>query len=355
MAGRFFRLFFWGILVASLLAWLFAGLVNAEFREAILVEDRYNGIEEGPILPGEIRFVPAAAVPGRVRLHSVDLGPRILALNTRYALPEAVFYGLEETLSVEMKLYYQYELDPQNLRTLFINLPRPQWASLDEYLAVRINAYWKQKIHRWVNDGEANQIEDRLRESIDNGLAAELSGVFEPEGIRFKRILVDAVFVPDPARSQALLARAPELLERKLETDKIVDEARARSRANQILNDGYYNRLETMAGLLRKHPQLREYIAIDQLADNVQVIVMPQDQLFGNNSPFSSMNQSLDRLKPEVQNQESRDIQNPQNFQRDAFDRPAGADRFADRPQDRVMDRPAYRPGNGNFTDLTPP
>ena len=58
MTGRFFRSLFWGVLLASVIAWAYAGTVTAGYRETILVEDTVDGLQEDVVSPGETTFLP---------------------------------------------------------------------------------------------------------------------------------------------------------------------------------------------------------------------------------------------------------------------------------------------------------
>ena len=74
---NFFRFFFLGILLASIIAWAYFGYVSASKREAILVEDRYKGIDAANLIhPSTTHFIPSRIFPGRIILHRVRLFPR---------------------------------------------------------------------------------------------------------------------------------------------------------------------------------------------------------------------------------------------------------------------------------------
>ncbi|MCB1304245.1 MAG: hypothetical protein KDK37_08205, partial [Leptospiraceae bacterium] len=288
MTARFFRSLFWGILLASVVAWLYAGTVSAGYRETILIEDRVEGLQDRIIAPGETSFVPSLAVPNRIRLHRIQLQPRFLKFPWVYQFPAGQLLGLDDSFAVQVDAHYRYSIQADHVRNLFLSLPVADWSQLKPYLDLRMRSFWAQKMRELApNEAALNGLENRLNEYVRQELRSELNAYFSGEGIQFDQIYVERIYVPDAARYNATLQAGQNLLDNRLERISIIDQARAKKQASQILNEVYLDRLEKMAALMRRYPELRDYAAIDSLSDKVRVLVMPYEQYLRGNRDHS--------------------------------------------------------------------
>lgn len=292
MVKTFFRAFFWAILVATIAAWLFFGYVIASTREAILVEDRHYGFDQDVIGPGEVRFLASRIYPGRIILHRVDIGPRVLRVSHKKGLAESEMLGLDDSFYVQTELRLEYELDPGKLRQLFQRLEEPDWNRLDDYLADRLKFFFNRKLGEvYEENQDLTRLETTLYEYIQGSVLAELNGEFENEGVRFRNVLPSRLYVPDPALYRAILADEELILSQKRERLRIVDDAQARQQAEKIQDEAYFARLERIGQLIRRYPQLKDYLAIDRLSENVEVMVVPSDRWFPTDSAARRLSQ----------------------------------------------------------------
>ncbi|MCB1138534.1 MAG: hypothetical protein KDK23_07235 [Leptospiraceae bacterium] len=281
MTGRFFRSLFWGVLLASIIAWAYAGTVTAGYRETILVEDRMEGLQEEVISPGETTFLPSLAIPNRIRLHRIQLEPRFLRFPWIYQFPAGQLLGLDDSFAVQVEAHYEYSISADRIRVLFLSLPVADWSQLQPYLELRMRSFWAEKMRELApNEAALAGLENDLNTYVRQDLRGDLNNYFRPEGIEFKRIYVERIYVPDAVRYNATLQAGQDLLNNRLERISIIDQARAKKQASQILNEVYLDRLEKMAMLLQKYPELRDYAAVDSLSENVRVLVMPYEQYF---------------------------------------------------------------------------
>lgn len=326
MISRFFRSFFWSVLLGSIIAWLFFGYVRASSREAVLIEDRYHGLDNSVIRPGEARFIPQRIAPGRVILHRVDLGPRILQLKYKRGLSQSETLGLDDAFYIQADLRIEYSIDADRVDELFLKLDEPDFSRLNEYLRVRLGYFLDRKLaDLFPNDNQLPQLGDRLYGYVAAAAVAEMNRELGPEGVTIRSVLPTRIYAPDADRYRAMLTQAPQILERKLERISIVDEARARSRAEEIQDAAYFERLERIGQILRKYPNLQGYLAVDRLSDNVELMVVPYDVWTGASGV------------------------DPGALAGERARRP---------PRDRQPDRGAAgagEGGNGRFQDLTPP
>ncbi|MEQ9363232.1 MAG: hypothetical protein RIF32_03260 [Leptospirales bacterium] len=333
MVKHFFRGFFWAVLVATIAAWLFFGYVIASTREAILVEDRHYGLDDRVIGPGEARFLASRIYPGRVVLHRVDIGPRVLRISHKKGLAESEMLGLDDSFYVQTELRLEYQLDPASLPGLFQRLEEPDWNRLDDYLADRLKFFLNRKLGEVYEDNQdLTRLETTLYEYIQGPVLAELNSEFAKEGVRFRNVLPSRLYVPDPALYRAILADEELILSQKRERLRIVDDAQARQQAEKIQDEAYFARLERIGQLIRRYPQLKDYLAVDRLSENVEVMVVPSDRWF----PTESAARRL------------------------SSNRTAGSGAAAKRAEPLPI-APAPRPergtnsGGNRFRDLTPP
>ena len=335
MIRRFFRSFFFAVLVASVVAWGYLGMVSASTREAVLIDDRFTGVDEEIVQPGSTRFVPALAVPGRVRLHRVTVRPRVLDYPFRAGLERAEILGLDDSFYVRIQSRLEYELNPESLTNLFKKLDRPDWSELDRYIVRRVRVLWNARFSElYTDDDDIPELENAWREYFTGRAREELNTLFAEDGLVFSEVEAVKIYVPDQTAYLNVLGASADLLEEKLARIRRIEDAEARQAAEMIEDRAYYDRLEKIGGLLRKFPELKDYLAIDRLSDNVEVMVMPYDRWFPGEA---------DRTVNRTRRGQSRRARERNPGAGDAAGPGAGPGRA-----------PPPLPGGG-FRDLTPP
>ncbi len=280
---RFFRFFFAAMLFASLFSWLYFGYVRASRREAILVEDKYRGIgEKGIIRPSEFSFVASRIFPGRVTLHRVRLFPRSLRIAFRRGLDQSEILGLDDAFYIRANIRVNYKLRVDNLLILFRRLPQLHWKHLEGYLNGRLESFLQLQIGKlYKGDADIVGLKERIQNYFTSQLALkQMNAEFQAEGVHFHSIHVSKVFVPDLASYRSILAAGSEITKQKLARIGILDRALAQRDAANITNTVYFSRLEKIGQLLKKYPHLRDYLAVDRLGKNVEVMVMPYQRWF---------------------------------------------------------------------------
>ncbi|MBI3394722.1 MAG: hypothetical protein HY042_02695 [Spirochaetia bacterium] len=299
MLNRFSRSFFWGILIASLVAWLYVGYVSAGSHEAVLIEDHVKGMDTSPIHPGETRFIPARAYPNRITLHRVDIGPRVKEFNFKAALPQAEILDLDDKFSVRIQTRLEYDLDVEALYALFWKLDQRTWERLDPFIELRLNDFFTRQLNNRLlrNDGDLATLKQRTTDYLEGDALRDLSETFKRDGIRIQAIAVMNVYVPDAGAYRAVIARSGEIIQQKVDHSKKKDQARASQEEDMIRDQAYYARLEHVGKLLREYPNLRDYLAIDRLGNNVQVMVFPYDRWFSGSGDPDTLQKVLDKKK----------------------------------------------------------
>lgn len=281
MITRFFRSFFWAILLGLFCTWFYLGVVSASTRELILVEDKFDGIRQTPVFPGEWTFVSSRIVPGRVTLHRIFIGPRTLIFRYKKGLSQSEMLGLDDSYFIQTDLRLEYNIDPLKSRKLFLELDSPDWNRLNSYLEFRVRLVMDQFIKQnYKNDQDIPGLEDKIynyfnsKESL-TALSQNLASI----GIRFTRSIPVRVFVPDLGRYQAILNLGEKtLLDLKLDRLKKINEARIQHDAAGIANKAYFTRLEYMGQLLKRYPDLKEYVSLGLMGDQVQVMIVPSSK-----------------------------------------------------------------------------
>ena len=342
----FFRFFFFSALVATLIAWLYFGYVSASKREAVLIEDRYKGIEAASTIhPGSLRFIPSRIFPGRILLHRVRLFPRFLELHFKKALEQSEVLGLDDSFYIQVVLDLDYKLNSKNLHFLFQKLKRPEWEALETYLKLRLRHFLDQRMKKlYKGDTDLEGLREKLH-AYWKGLALdEFNKEFSKEGVEFISIISQKTYVPDPERYASILSAGSQIVRQKLERIRIVNLAQAHREAREIENQSDLVRLEKIAKLLEVYPHLRDYLAIDRLGKNVEVMVMPSEHW------FSSSNSTMPLSRPSP-NPKKKDTQKKKSF----WDRSSDSYGETKSGNSSFPKNENYLREKGQFTDLGPP
>ena len=280
---RFFRFLFTSMLFASFLSWLYFGYVRASRREAILVEDKYKGLALKEVIrPSEFTFISARIFPGRITLHRIRVFPRSIKIAIHRGLSQSEMLGLDDTFYIRAGVQLDYELKVDKLFYLFNRLKQPNWKYLNEYVAQRLQSFFQIEISKlYKGDAEIVGLKERLQDFFANASTLEkLNENFKAEGIYLHSLRAFHVFVPDLPRYRSILSAGETITRQKLNRLRIIDNAQANRDAANIRNTAYYSRLEKIGQLLKKYPHLRDYLAVDQLGKNVEVMVMPYQHWF---------------------------------------------------------------------------
>lgn len=332
MISRFTRAFFWSILVASVVSWAYVGYVSASATEAVLVERMTGGLDRQPIGPGETRFLPSRIFPGRVKLYRVNIGPRSLTHEFRAPLAQSFSLGLDDSFYVQITCRLNFRLLPQHLAVLFQRQAHADWSNLELYLTKRLNHFMTKKLQEfYTRDADIPLLTERYQSYLNGELLAELNQAFQEEGVNFTNVLVERIYVPDAGLYRAMVRDAEKILAGKAANIQKIANARANQKAEQIIDKAYFSRLEKIGILLARYPHLRNYLAIDRLSGNVEVVVMPSEQWFG---------------------PDARDLLRGKQSRRDKRE-PAPLP--PERPGAGIRPQSQPRAIRGEFTDLTPP
>ena len=283
MIARLLRAFFWAILVAAAGVYAHLGFVSAGAREAVYLEDTASGSEPVVVEPGKVRFVWARGLPGRVRLQRVSLGPRNLSFRFKHGLKESIVLGLDDPFFIHLHIWLNYTLDPRRLPVLFGQLDRGDWAGLEGVMAKRIDYFLRRRMAEvYTREADLPGLEQKIAAMVNGPFTEDLNAYFRPQGIVFHSALIEKLYVPDAEGYRAMteIGRR-EILVQKAARIRLINNAEAKEQSQRITDRAYFARLERIGQLLRKHPQLREYLAVDRLGDKVEVMVVPGDRWFG--------------------------------------------------------------------------
>ncbi|HNJ03971.1 MAG: hypothetical protein K1X70_20360 [Leptospirales bacterium] len=296
MISRFFRVFFWAILLSSIFSWIYLGIVSATARQAIIVLHRKRGMPD-LVAPGESQFFPGRIFPGRVEIHPVDIGPRMLVVDYKKGLYQTEMLGLDDSFYIRFKFRFRYTLQPEKLPDLFLKMEGLDWKALEPYLQLRLSEMLtKRLLVIFPADNDLGQVPRRLNDYFNGPALEEMKSILGPEGIEIQNLVVENIYVPDAGRYTAILGGGQGILNQKLERIRKRDEALARRDAESLTDEATYARLETIGKLLIRYPGLKDYLAVDRLGSDVKVMVMPYERWFNSGRPTADS--LLDKEEP---------------------------------------------------------
>ena len=299
-------------------AFLVFSFYKADSSEVIIFQSA--GITKRIVLPNQWAFWPERWFWSSVKTIRLPLQGYFLHSDATHYLADHQLLGLDQSFAVQVSLNYVYRLDSEKLPQLSYRLERPDQEGIRQFLKIHLKDVWFRIFRDELKaDQNLDTLRARLEDYVRNDLVVNLNHSLADSGIVVESVLIEEISVPDAARYRAVLANGQRLIDDRLKRLAVLEEARIRRSADEILFSGKRKQLAELGELMGKYPPLREYIAIDELSDRVQIYVMPYDRFTGETQSPSMM-----RL-PEKQMQPGR-----QPFQ--------------------------YTPNtNGGFRDLTPP
>ena len=279
---RKFKFLLFIIFLISISYSIYQFIVTTSIREIILLEDRYEGLNQEKIIqPASIAFVPYRIIPNRIRIHRVKLFPHSIDLIYKRPLEQSEILGLDDSFSIRVRLHVTFRLEPSKAVELFKKLPEYNWDTLNYYIDLRIRNYMEMKMRNIYTDDKLDTLKvNVLNWILPNELVQDLNNEFKNEGVVFPNILINELYIPEIFRYRSMLSLGANLISRKLDRVNIVEEARAQKKASEIKSSADLERWENIAKLISNYPQLRNYLAIDKLGDKVQVMVIPYNSWF---------------------------------------------------------------------------
>ncbi|MBE7437951.1 MAG: hypothetical protein HS115_05780 [Spirochaetales bacterium] len=283
MTGSLFRSFFWAVILASAIAWVYLGIVISPAREAILIEDSVLGLSPEVVRSGEWRFVPERAFPDRILLHRVYTGRRNLHFHFKAPAGQTEFLALDDTFQVQIQLELAFGLIPDRLTQLFVALGSDGFGNLDLFIESRLQHLLEKELaSRFDTPADLEDLGEDLEAFLLSAECLRLfNGVLSPYGIEMEEVFIKKMYVPPADSYRRALARSDEIIDSRLRQAQAASEDLMRSRVAGKKDEYYFARLEKMGGLLRRFPELREYLAIDKLSEQVDVMVVPYDRWSG--------------------------------------------------------------------------
>ena len=295
---------------SAIFTWIFISYVSTSKREAILIEDRYKGIDpEKIIYPAKARFLLKRIIPEHITLHRIQLFPKYIQVYFKKGLKQSEILGLDEVFYIRAKLKFYYELKPENLTYLFASLGKPNWKQLNPYLNLRLQDFLKKKISTFYqNDENLPTLKAQLQSYFDKSILDDLNEVFVAQGIHFKSVVALYIYVPQLNTYRAIINASSKIIQQKLERIRIIDLAKAQQDVDKIKNESYFTRMEKTAKLLEKYPHLQNYLAIDRLSPKVKVMMVPyQNWLPSQNNLFPTEKNSKQNKEDKPSNDSSFD------------------------------------------------
>ncbi|MCS7204491.1 MAG: hypothetical protein NZ853_02210 [Leptospiraceae bacterium] len=300
---NFFRLrIFWLFLLGLAIFVGHQTFIKTGYGQAILIEDTIWGIERKIIPPESFSFVFRRIIPNRIILHPIYVKSKVLEFRFVYPLPPKEILGLDDSFSVQIDLNYLYDLDPNKLPDLFVKLENKDWNSLDSYLKIRIQDLWFRimkenlDIERNIPNGE-NIIESFVHEN----LLELLNRAFEQDGIYFKKVFIQDIYVPRIEEYNFILQQSNRYLEKKLERSAIIDEAKIKKESQRILFELEKEKLQQIAELIRKYPEIKDYLKIERISNQTQFVFLPSDGFWNESTTTSIMSEVITKKQQEKQ------------------------------------------------------
>ena len=328
-------------MAAVIASWIYFGYVTASKREAVLIEDRYSGIDPDNIVyPASGRFIARRIFPGRIALHRVRLFPRSLQIHFKRGLEQSEILNLDNSFYIRAALYITYRLDPEKILFLFQNLGKANWSELDVFLFQNLQDFLEKRISLlYRGDSDLANLKLKIQNYFDEKGKEEFNQEFSKYGIQFTSLTAKNIYVPDAKIYRRMLASSSLIIRQKIERLRIISKTQAQKDAADISNDVYFSRLEKIGRLLKSYPHLRDYLAVDRLGSNVEVVVMPYGRWF---SPSSFLQSPYPEKKVKTESLPESD-----------FSQSSRERKF--RPFPDSAAQPAEPLSSGHFSDLTPP
>jgi hypothetical protein len=257
---------------------IYQAFVRSGYQQAIIIEDVYWGIEKKAIKPDSYDFIFRRLIPERIKLHPIYIQSRYLKFIYKYSLPPNEILGLDDSFSVKLDLVYVYDLDPNKLPDLFIKLEQKDWKYLDNYIQVKLKDLLYEVFRQKLNiEKNLNNAEEQIKAYVHNGFLEELNLRFQNEGVYFKKVYIQDVYVPDVEQYNLILRQSNRYLERKLERSALIDEAKAKKESQWILFQFEKEKLQDIAKLIREYPEVKDYLKIEKLSSQAQFIYLPSE------------------------------------------------------------------------------
>lgn len=282
------------ILLIIIIIALYRVWIRTGYEQAIVIEDRYWGVDKYALPPDQNSFVFRRLIPYRITLHPIYIKNRYFNFVFYYSLSPNEILGLDDSFSIKLDLVYVYDLDVNKLSDIFIRLENKDWKSIDSYIKIKL----KDLLYQSIKDElkiESNLVngEELLKSYIHNGFIKQMNQNFEQDGIYFKKVYIQDLYVPDVNQLNIILRQSDKYLEKKLERSVMIDEAKAKRISNSIMFQFEKEKLEDIAKLIRKYPEVKEYLKIEKLSEQAKFIYLPADPFWFENSYQEKINEKL--------------------------------------------------------------
>lgn len=264
--------------------------VKADASEVVFVEDTIANSKK-VILPNDFAIVFGKLVPNRIKLNRFRFTGRNLRVRTFYYLPDHQILGLDNSFAIQIGLNYRFNIEPVEIKNLVYRTNQISQDLGSELLKARLADFWYSVLRiKMQADQQQAGLKTKIENYIQQDLKSDLNQVLINDGIQITEIMIEDINVPDQNQYRTIVNRAPQLLNERLERLRVIEEAKTKTTADELLLSSRRKHLEQLGVLLNRYPNLREYIAVDQLKDRVNVIVMPYDRFTGNSTlPLQSV------------------------------------------------------------------
>ncbi|GIX43015.1 MAG: hypothetical protein KatS3mg129_2748 [Leptospiraceae bacterium] len=289
---------------------LYRAFIKTGYEQAIVIEDIYWGVEKKVIPPESFTFLFRRLIPERIKLHPIYIKSRYLNFIYYYSLPPNEILGLDDSFSIKLDLVYVYDLDIHKLPDIFVRLEQRDWKYLNSYIEIKLKDLLYQTLQEKLKI-ENNLVngEELLKGYINNGFLNHVNQYFQNDGIYFKKIYIQDLYVPDSEQYNLILRQSNRYLEKKLERSALIDEAKAKKESQWILFQFEKEKLENLAKMIRDYPEVLDYLKIEKLSSQAKFIYLPSDYFYFQNQIPSQL--SVDSKKKQIESIPEIKIANP--------------------------------------------
>ncbi len=310
LARFFFQSIFTGLLLS---ATLLSFVKVPPGQNAIL--ERVDQKKPPVVLTPGNHFIPTWFVPNSYTLYLLPAGIQMQKIETLLSLKYGDYLDLPDAYRIRLQFKLHYSLLPDNaprfLHSILGGNPSLLPGIVAEKAGLIIRAKFPemyktsgdipflfQRFHNYISE------DAQTTDSFQNQLAAAFS-IDGKQGIKIEKVEILEIAIPDAARYEQQLASLLPLQQARTKAliSKIENEAQ-RYAANKNLETETM-RAEKYAQLIRKYPELLEFLRIDKLAPQASVIYeAPRVSQEGPQRP--------ELLSPEITNRE-REITPPES------------------------------------------
>ncbi len=148
---------------------------------------------------------------------------------------------------------------------------------------------------------------------IQSQLVKRLNEYFLADGIIFRNVYIQYIYVPDAEQYNFVLRQAPKYLEKKLDKIVMIDNAKAEKESKTILLEYEKLKYEEMSKLIQKYPEILNFLRLEKMSSQAQFIYYPVEYFWSYQDFINRMNTN-DTSKKNINKPSEKTFENSGRF-----------------------------------------